>query len=103
MADYQLTPKADDDLSGIAGYTIVTRGEEQAEYYAGKLRSCFEAIGRGKARSRKLLKTRPDLLVIRCEHHYVFYRLRKGQSPLIIAVFHENMDLMIRLRNRLDA
>ena len=103
MADYQLTPEADDDLLGVARYTIKTWGEEQAKDYAGKLRSCFEAIGCGKARPRELLKARPKFLVIRCEHHYVFYRLRKGQSPLIIAVLHENMDLMNRLRDRLDA
>ena len=101
MADYQLTPEADDDLLGVAHYTIKTWGEEQAEHYAGKLRSCFETIGSGKARPRELLKTRPDLLVTRCEHHYVFYRLRKGQAPLIIAILHENMDLMNRLRERL--
>ena len=41
------------------------------------------------------------LRVIRCEHHYVFYCLRKGQCPLIIAVLHENMDLLSRLRARL--
>ena len=85
----------------IARYTIKKGGDEQAEHYEGKLRSCFEAIARGKTRPRELLKSRPELMVVRCEHHYVFYRLRKGQPPLIIAVLHENMDLVKRLRDRL--
>jgi plasmid stabilization system protein ParE len=54
MADYQLAPEADDDLLGVARYTIKTWGEEQAEHCAGNLKSCFEAIGRGKACSREL-------------------------------------------------
>ena len=103
MADYELTPDADSDLLKIARYTIKTWGEEQAELYEGHLRSSFEAIARGKTRTRALLKSRPDLLVSRCEHHYVFYRLRKGQTLLIIAVLHENMDLMNQLRERLNA
>ena len=102
MADYQLAPEADDDLLEVARYTINTWGEEQAERYAGKLQSCFETIGRGKARSRELLKSRPELLVIRCEHHFVFYSIRKGQCPLIIAILHENMNLLNRLRERLN-
>jgi toxin ParE1/3/4 len=48
-----------------------------------------------------VLKHRPELLVSRCEHHYVFHLVRKKQCPLILAVFHESMDLMVRLRERL--
>jgi len=102
MADYQLTPEADGDVLEIALYTISAWGEEQADRYEGKLRRCFEAIADGTARSREILKGRPELLVVRCEHHYVFYRRRRGQAPLIIAVLHESMDLMRRLSGRLD-
>jgi toxin ParE1/3/4 len=48
------------------------------------------------------LKHRPDLRVSRIEHHYVFHFVREKQCPLILAVLNENMDLMNRLRNRLD-
>jgi plasmid stabilization system protein ParE len=96
MADYQLTPEAEGDLLGIARYTIETWGDEQADDYAEKLRICFEAIASGKVRHRALSKDRPDLLVTRSGHHYVFYRLRKGKVPLIIAVLHEKMDLIRR-------
>ena len=39
--------------------------------------------------------------VARIEHHYVFHLVREDQCPLILAVLHENMDLMNRLRDRL--
>ena len=63
MADYQHTPEVDDDLPEVARYTIKTWGEEQAEQYAGKLRSCFEAFEHGKARPRELL----GALILRSE------------------------------------
>ena len=82
MPDYHLTPEADDDLIEIARYTLKTWGEEQAEHYENKLRSVFEAIACGKAHSREVKKHRPELRVSRCEHHYIFYRLRKNQVTL---------------------
>lgn len=102
MADYQLTPDADNDLLEIARYTLKTWGDEQTARYEGKLHRCFEEIARGQVRARLVKKTRPDMFVTRCEHHYVFYRIRAKQAPLILAVLHENMHLMKRLRDRLD-
>lgn len=99
MADFQLTSEADSDLLEIARYTMRTWGEEQVERYESKLRGMFESIACGRPHSRVVLKSRPELLVSRCDHHYVFYRLRKSQAPLIIAVLHVNMDLMNRLRS----
>ena len=52
-------------------------------------------------RGRIFLPHRPELRVARCQYHYAFYLLRAKQSPLILAVFHERMDLMQRLRDRL--
>ncbi|MCB9854691.1 MAG: type II toxin-antitoxin system RelE/ParE family toxin [Phycisphaerales bacterium] len=103
MADYELTAAADDDLLGIARYTIDTWGIEQARHYEALLEKHFKAIGRGDVQSRLLLEHRADLLYSRCEHHYVFFIRRENAVPLILAVFHERMDLINRLRDRLDA
>ncbi|OYR23310.1 toxin ParE [Brucella thiophenivorans] len=43
----------------------------------------------------------PNLRMKKCEHHYVFCLARKNEPSLIIAIFHERMDLMIRLADRL--
>ncbi len=102
MAEYRLAPEADADLLSIARYTIETWGDEQAKLYESRLQRCFEAIACGEVRGRKLIRNRPELWVSRCEHHYIFYRLQRGRPPLIVAVLHESMDLMQRLRDRLD-
>lgn len=101
MLEYELTRSADDDLLGIAVYTIETWGLEQLERYEAALVSHFEALGRGEARTMTPIKRRPKLLSSRCEHHYVFSLQRDDDCPLILAVLGEKMDLMVRLRERL--
>jgi hypothetical protein len=36
-----------------------------------------------------------------CEHHYVFFTKPPGAPVLILAVLHERMDLVARLKQRL--
>ncbi len=102
MAPYELTEAADADLQAIASYTVSTWGVEQARRYESILENHFSTIVRQTALSRVFLKHRPELLVSRCEHHYVFHLVREKQGPLILAVLHESMDLMNRLRERLE-
>jgi toxin ParE1/3/4 len=51
--------------------------------------------------ARYTLRQWGERQVTRCEHHYVFYLPPEGQKPRIIAVLHENMDLLARLEDRL--
>ena len=101
--EYELTEAADNDLLAIARYTIKKWGIDQARRYNAALESCFTAIGTGKIRPRIFLQRRPELLFTHCEYHYVFYITRNNRCPLIIAVLHENMNLITRLKNRLSA
>ncbi len=101
MPEYEISPGAQRDLLDIACYTIKTWGLKQADRYESALRKHFNAIGDGTARARHPLSHRPELLVSRCEHHYTFYQKRENLCPLILAVFHEKMDLMTRLQSRL--
>ena len=102
MPNYKLTPDAENDLLKIATYTIETWGLEQADRYGASLEGCFVAIADGSARSRAPLPHRPELRVYRCQHHYVFAFINEDAPALIVAVLHEKMDLMSRLRERLD-
>lgn len=102
MPEYEFAPAADHDLLEIARYTIRTWGLEQADRYEAALKKQFKAIGKGEAFARPLLEYRPELLCCRCEHHYVFFLQRGNACPLILGVFHENMDLLTRLRDRLE-
>jgi toxin ParE1/3/4 len=100
---YELTEDADDDLLAIARYTIKNWGVEQTRRYEAALENRFAAIGLGTIQGRIFLKKRPEIRVTHCEHHYIFYLHRNGRCPLIIAVLHESMDLVVRLRKRLKA
>ena len=99
--NYELAEAAEADLQSIALYTISKWGSKQAARYGIILDSPFEAIGTGRARSRVFLPHRPELRISHVEHHYVFYLDREKQCRLILAVLHEYMDLMTRLRARL--
>jgi plasmid stabilization system protein ParE len=52
---YELTEAAGADIQAIARYTVTTWGIEQARRYEAILEGHFQAIGRGKARTRGFL------------------------------------------------
>jgi len=101
MPDYELSIAAQDDLKDIARYTVDRWGLKQAKRYEALLVKGVRKISKGRLPPRVLLSHRPDLLFARCEQHYIFYTPRETQPPLILAVFHESMDLMQRLKERL--
>lgn len=102
MLLYELTAPAQADLEEIARYTLTTWGEKQSLHYAELLESHFCEIAAGTAYSRPFSERYPQVLVSRCEHHYIFHIHRNGKPPCIIAVLHERMDMLRRLKNRLD-
>jgi toxin ParE1/3/4 len=102
MPDYELTILAEEDMRDIARYTIDTWGLEQAKRYEILLSKRFSEISQGIITPRIFLKRRPDLLFTHCEHHYIFYWQPKDRTkPIILAVLHERMNLMRRLKKRL--
>jgi len=101
MSDYERIVAVDEDLKNIARYTVETWGIDQAKRYAAKLEKHFQGIAQGTVPLSTFLKHRPELRYSRCQHHVVFHLVRRNDTPLIIAVFHERMDLMTRLKNRL--
>lgn len=102
MPDCKLTTHAEQDLRDIARYTINMWGMAQAERYEAILSKRFQEIAQGVVTPRTFIKRRSDLLFTHCEHHYIFYLPSKNSAdPIILAVLHERMDLMRRLKNRL--
>jgi len=101
MHRYRLTPDAEDDLLGIAVYTIENWGLKQLDIYEAGLVRCFVAIASGEARTQAPIPQRPELLSTRCQHHVIFWLRQKGSPPLIVAILHETMDLINRLKERL--
>jgi plasmid stabilization system protein ParE len=102
MPSYELTPEAEADLEEIAEYTLREWGAEQQIHYGGLLEAGFRRIASDAATSRQFSEYYPQVRVTRCQHHYVFY-LQGEETPVphIIAVLHERMDIVSRLRDRL--
>jgi len=102
MSGYDLTTEADADILEIVHYTVSTWGDAQALRYRAALENHFNSIARKTARTKAFLPHRPELRVSRVQHHFVFHLIREQRCPLIIAVLHENMNLMNRVRRRLE-
>lgn len=102
MADYELSPDAVEDLSAIAAFTIAKWSAWQSSRYEAALRKTFQSLASGRVRTCQLILHRPEIVACRCEHHVVFAVRRKGVPTLILAVLHESMDLVTRLRARID-
>lgn len=101
MLPYELTPDAERDLREIARYTLRQWGARQQRRYASLLEAGFRALAQRRIVPRPFFPAYPDVFVSHCEHHYIFYLHPEGQKPRIFAVFHENMDLLARLAERL--
>lgn len=98
MNTYSLTPAAEEDLREIWQYTYETWGADQADRYFDRIAVCLDAVGKGRARSKSFKELPPGVCIFRCEHHYVLWFT--GDRPIIIAVLHERMDFMRRLKDR---
>jgi len=101
MLPYSLTQQAERDIEDIARYTLKQWGKDQSMRYAGMLERCFREIATGAVYSRSFSGSYPQVKVCHCEHHYIFYIHPDKKPPIIIAVLHERMDMLVRLKKRL--
>lgn len=96
------TADAKQDIIAIARYTAKQWGVAQAHKYAALLDKGFSKIAAGTDAAKLIFPENSSLYVSRCEHHYIFYlRKSKADMPVIMAVLHERMDVMQRLKQRL--
>jgi toxin ParE1/3/4 len=96
---YELTSEAEADLLNIWDYTAKTWGKAQADRYFAKIEDCFENIAAGKVRRKQPLAAYQHLRCVRCERHYIFFLT--GNKSEILAILHEKMDFLSRLKKRL--
>jgi plasmid stabilization system protein ParE len=90
------------DLIDIARYTTKKWGAAQCRAYISQLEQGAEAIAKGEGTFKEVGGLYPELRVALCGKHYIFCLPRLGDLPLIVAIFHERMDIMARLKNRLS-
>jgi len=98
---YVLTAAAEADLRGIVRYTRQQWGDAQVRAYMDKLERGIARLAAGQGTSKDLGALYPALRMAYCEHHYIFCLQREHAPPLIVAILHERMDLMMRLAGRL--
>jgi toxin ParE1/3/4 len=98
---YELTASAREDLRAIARYTVSQWGIPQARRYQTSMEAFFQKLAEETSSGRPFIKRRSDLLLARFEHHFVFFVRRENKPLLIVAVFHEKMDLIRRIQLRL--
>ena len=100
MTLYILTKDAENDLRNIASYTVKNHGSKKLRNYKISLEDKFNEIGDESVVARQFSKNLPQVLVVRCEHHFIFFL--SGKPAIIIAILHERMDMISRIRNRLS-
>lgn len=102
MTAYILTAEAEADIRGIIRYTRKQWSAAQVRCYIGKLEQGIANLAAGQRPFKDLSEFFLALRMARCEHHYVFCLPRQDEPALVVAIFHERMDLMTRLADRLN-
>ncbi len=77
MAQYRLTPDADQDPTGVWQYTCEAWDPDQADRYLEKLECCCERIGAGRAVCRSFSEIDARLK----SHHCGDIRLQGSRLP----------------------
>lgn len=98
---YVLAKGAAADLKDIIRHTNERWGEAQCRDYVGQLEKAAVALAKGDGVYRDLSAIHPHLRMTRCGRHHIFCLSRPNALPVILAIFHERMDIMARLRRRL--
>ncbi|NJK62453.1 MAG: type II toxin-antitoxin system RelE/ParE family toxin [Synechococcaceae cyanobacterium SM2_3_1] len=101
MPSYVLTVYAEADLEDIIHYTLTNHGVAQTGKYVAALEQCAENLANGVGYYRTLLEVHPHLRVVRCQHHYIFGLMQSEEAMAVLAIYHENMDILHRLKARL--
>ena len=98
MANYFLSQKAIDDLSGIWEYTFDTWSEHQADkYYSSLLADCQE-LADSPHMGRNYPEINSDIFGYKSGEHLIFYRKLDDTSIQIIRFLHSRMDLKRRIQ-----
>ena len=99
---YVLTRGAEEDLRGIARYTVAQWGEQLCRTYIAELEMQATALAQGKGVFKDMSTLLPGLRVAACGKHFIFCMPQPDGPALILAILHERMDIMARLKSRLE-
>ncbi len=98
---YVLTEAAAADIRSIIRYTRSQWGDAQVRRYLASLERCMADLAANHSAFQDMSRLYPSLRIAHCEHHYIFCLPREAAPALMVAIFHERMNLMTRLTGRL--
>lgn len=102
MLHYEISLSAEEDWREIVNYTLDQHGEIQTRKYMQELTNCIDNLANGVGHYKKMDDLHIGICLKHCQHHYIFGLTRKNKPMLIVAVFHERMDLIKQLVKRLN-
>ena len=97
MAEYELTNKAVEDVTGIWEYTFEKWSEQQADRYYNLLLDSCQDIVNNPDLGKNYDGITNDLFGLKTNRHIIFYRKRINQPIEITRILHGRMDLKNRL------
>lgn len=90
-------------IRAIARYRKEQWGEEQARSYLASIDEAAAALAAGRSVFKDLGALRPGLRAVKVGSHFVFCLVRPRRPALVLAILHERMDLIARLKARLPS
>ncbi|MFQ5673670.1 MAG: type II toxin-antitoxin system RelE/ParE family toxin [Nitrospinales bacterium] len=91
MADYELSNKADEDLSEIYIFSHRRFGESRAAAYLQALEERFLMLAERPLLGRRIDHIHKAYFRFEYASHSIFYKLKKG-GIFVVRVLHQSMD-----------
>jgi plasmid stabilization system protein ParE len=95
------TREAEAELREIVRYTTRRWGAAKARAYARQIDDAAAALAAGQGVFKDWGELLPGLRVKAAGSHFVFCAHRTESPTLVLAILHQRMDLMTRLKDRL--
>lgn len=92
MPDYELSEKADEDLTEIYLFSYHQFGETQADAYLQSLEECFALLADQPRLGRKIDHVRRGYLRHEHREHSIFYK-RRSNGILVMRVLYKGRDV----------
>ena len=97
MANYILSNKAVEDLSGIWNYSFNVWSEIQADKYYNLLIETCQELADGNISGKHFPEIDIKIFGLRTGQHIIFYQLIKNEKIKIVRILHSQMDLKNRM------
>lgn len=98
---YVLTKGAAADIREITRYTVEKWGDQRCRAYIDQIEQAASEVATGQGVFKDLSSLLPGLRIKAAGRHYIFCLPQASSPALILAVLHERMDIIARLKNRL--